>query len=220
MIPKALQPLAVPVTELHLSETNPRRGDVAAVVRSLDRFGQRVPIVYRWQSPRPRARKQKVVIAGNHRLQAALELGWSEIAAVDADDLSPAEAKAFALADNRTADLAVYDDEMLLAQLLEMDAELLESTSWTEDEVKGLEFLKDQLTNAGSQDPMDEWKGLPDYSSEDRSSHWSCRVHFASEADVEAFFELIGRPRHQILWWPEDDPYSGGTTTEKKWVSD
>jgi len=104
-----------PIAELEMLPGNPRRGDVEAIKRSLGRFGLRYPIVVRGD----------VVIAGNHRLQAAIELGWTEIATVDAGDLTDEEAKAFAVADNRTSDLADFDDEALAAMLAELsDADL------------------------------------------------------------------------------------------------
>lgn len=96
MIHADLVPLAVPLDILESLPGNPRRGDVAAVVRSYAEFGQRKPIV-------ARRRGGGVVIAGNHQLAAARELGWDEIAVVWVDD-DEVRAKAFALADNRTAE--------------------------------------------------------------------------------------------------------------------
>ena len=78
MIAADLRDLAFPVNELHLLPGNPRRGDSDAVARSLAAFGQRKPIVAR--------RSDRVVIAGNHTLQAAQSLGWPQIAVVWTDD--------------------------------------------------------------------------------------------------------------------------------------
>lgn len=126
-----LQTLATPVDELHLLEGNPRVGDVDAVAASLARFGQRKPIV---------ARTDGTVIAGNHTLQAARQLGWTHIAVVRVDD-DDATAKAFALADNRTAELGGYDDQALEAmvrEVLEFDAELLADTGWAGEDLEAL----------------------------------------------------------------------------------
>ena len=116
-IAESLRPLAVQIDSLTLLPGNPRRGDIEAVARSYERFGQRKPIV---------ARRDGTVIAGNHQLQAAQKLGWDEIAVVyvDDDDLT---AKAFALADNRTGDLGTYDLESLESLLKEvaLDDDLL-----------------------------------------------------------------------------------------------
>jgi DNA modification methylase len=121
-IAEDLRPLAQPIDLLKLLPGNPRRGDIEAVMRSYDRFGQRKPIV---------ARRDGTVIAGNHQLQAAQRLGWSHIAVVwtDDDDLT---AKAFALADNRIGDLGNYDFGDLEAMLAEvrLDPLLLSATGF------------------------------------------------------------------------------------------
>ena len=99
-IHKSLQSLAVDIDQLSFMEGNPRKGDVEAVSKSYKQFGQRKPII---------ATKDNVVIAGNHQLAAARELGWDQIAVLFVED-DEITAKAFALADNRTADLGTYDD--------------------------------------------------------------------------------------------------------------
>jgi site-specific DNA-methyltransferase (adenine-specific) len=132
MIQKDLLQLACPINQLTLLPGNPRRGDVDAVKASLERFGQRKPIVVR--------KSDRVVIAGNHTLQAAQALGWSEIAVVWVDD-DDAMSKAFALADNRTAELGDYDEEALAALIGEvgaLDPELLEATGWDSKSVSDL----------------------------------------------------------------------------------
>lgn len=129
MIIESLKGLAVPIDSLRGLPNNPRRGDVSAVMASLSRFGQRKPIVVR--------RDDGTIIAGNHTWQAARELGWKEIAVayVGDDDVT---AQAYALADNRTAELGSYDDE-LLKELIEavgsVDIDLLKDTGWSEDAV-------------------------------------------------------------------------------------
>jgi hypothetical protein len=132
MILPDLESLAVEIGELELLPGNPRKGDVDAVSRSLEQFGQRKPIVAR--------RGDRTVIAGNHTLQAARRLGWDKIAVVWVDD-DDASAKAFALADNRTAELGGYDEEALLALIEEVhkaDAALLEMTGWSEQDMHDL----------------------------------------------------------------------------------
>lgn len=132
MIQNDLRGLAYPTDELQLLPGNPRRGNVEAVARSLEAFGQRKPVVAR--------RGDRVVIAGNHTLQAARALGWAEIAVVWVDD-DEVTSKAFALADNRTAELGDYD-ESLLAELIgevgSVDSELLAASGWSEDAVAEL----------------------------------------------------------------------------------
>jgi hypothetical protein len=115
MIVDDLIPLATPLDSLKPWSKNPRKGDVGAIAKSLAKFGQRRPIVAR--------RSTNEVIAGNHTLAAAKQLGWKQIAVVWVED-DDQTATAFALADNRTQDLGYYDEEMLeelIGSLTEQD---------------------------------------------------------------------------------------------------
>lgn len=154
MIAADLAALAVPISTLTPLPGNPRRGDVAAVKRSYERFGQRKPIVAR--------RSDSTVIAGNHQLAAAVELGWDEIAVVWTDD-DDATAKAYALADNRTADLGDYDDDLLAALLADVqaegDADLLAATGYDGPDLEKL--LRRVEFMAGGGDP-DAVPDVPD----------------------------------------------------------
>jgi ParB family chromosome partitioning protein len=125
---EGLRPLAVPLDALTPMPGNPHHGDVEALMRSWKRFGQRRPII---------ARRDGQVIAGNHGLEAARRLGWTEIAVAYVDD-DEATALAFAAADNRTAQLG-YDDQDQLASLLlsvrASDADLFAATAWSESDL-------------------------------------------------------------------------------------
>jgi ParB-like chromosome segregation protein Spo0J len=104
-----LRVLLVPVASLKNDERNARHHDersFEAVRTSLAKFGQRKPIVV----------DGDVVVAGNGTLVAARREGWTHIATVDADGLSPEEVRAYALADNRTAELSSWDYGALHAE--------------------------------------------------------------------------------------------------------
>jgi DNA modification methylase len=150
MIQNDLLQLAHPITELTLLPGNPRRGDIEAVKRSLEAFGQRKPIVVR--------RSDNVVIAGNHTLQAAQALGWDEIAVVWVDD-DEVTSKAFALADNRTAELGDYDEEAL-ADLINdvgsLNPGLLESSGWDDKSVQELLDRVEQIELPADVDEVPE----------------------------------------------------------------
>jgi DNA modification methylase len=100
---------------VRVSDRNPRRGDVEAITQSLRANDQFAPVIV--------SRRTGEVLVGNHRVVAARELGWAEIAVcfVDVDD---EHARRIMLADNRTSDLAGYDDEALAALLLEVGGDL------------------------------------------------------------------------------------------------
>jgi len=112
-----LKPLAVPLDGLNLDPANARQHDergIGAVKASLGRFGQLKPIVVQ--------KKGRIVRAGNATVVAARELGWTEIAA-NVKAMSDVEARAYGIADNRTAELASWDDEQLAAILADLQAD-------------------------------------------------------------------------------------------------
>jgi ParB-like chromosome segregation protein Spo0J len=112
-----LQIETVKIETLTFDPTNARKHDaknLAAIVGSLKLFGQRKPIV---------VTPDNVVVAGNGTLAAAKSLGWTEIViARTPRGWTWEQVKAFALADNRTAELAEWDVETLKDQMLELDA--------------------------------------------------------------------------------------------------
>ncbi len=87
--------------------------NLAAIKSSLQRFGQQKPIV---------VDANGVVRAGNGTLAAAKALGWKEIAIVRSP-LSGSEATAYAIADNRSSELAEWDDDSLAKQLSALQIE-------------------------------------------------------------------------------------------------
>lgn len=184
-----LAPLAVALDRLQPLEGNPRRGDVGAVARSLAAFGQRKPIVAH--------RADGSVIAGNHTLEAARSLGWSEIAVVWVDD-DEVTAKAFALADNRTAELGGYDDEALRAMLaaVAFDEELLAATSWDpaflEDLAQRLDPppLAELADKYGDYDPEELWPTVRLKVAPETFDAWGALV-LASGGDPAATFSRL-----------------------------
>ena len=78
------------------------RRNLDAIKASLRRFGQQKPIV---------VDAKGIVLAGNGTLAAATELGWSEIQIVRTA-LAGVDATAFGIADNRSAELAEWDEKL------------------------------------------------------------------------------------------------------------
>lgn len=90
---------------------NARLSDTITLMESLDKHGQYRPIVVQ--------RSTGYILAGNHTWDAARRLNWKEIA-VTFVDVSDEVAKRIMIVDNRTSDLAAYDDNQLLALLHEV----------------------------------------------------------------------------------------------------
>jgi DNA modification methylase len=131
-IVEALRPLAVSIDSLHHDAANARRHgerNLDAIRASLAQFGQRKPIVVQ--------RDGMIVRAGNGTLEAARALGWSEIAAVVIDEDGTTAAQ-FAIADNRTAELAEWDNETLATLLDGWDAQTNASLGFDQDDVDQL----------------------------------------------------------------------------------
>ena len=89
---------------------NPRLNDnaVDAVAASIKELGFKVPIVVDGEN---------VIINGHTRLKAAHKLGLTQVPVIVADDLTPAQVKAFRLADNKTSELAEWDLDKLDIEL-------------------------------------------------------------------------------------------------------
>lgn len=117
----------VDITTLHPYPANARQGDIGAISESLRHLGQYRPIVAN--------RRDNIILVGNHTWQAAKMLGWSHIAVawVDVDDT---EAAKIVAVDNRTSDLATYDDETL--GLLLSTVTNLDGTGYTLSDVDDL----------------------------------------------------------------------------------
>ena len=121
------------ISELHPYEQNPRINDAAvdAVAASIKEFGFRQPIV---------VDEKDVIIVGHTRWKAAKKLGLKKVPVHVATDLTPAQVKAYRLADNKSAEFAEWDMELLpieLADLQTMDFDL-DLTGFSEDDLAKL----------------------------------------------------------------------------------
>jgi hypothetical protein len=106
-----------PVSELHAYAKNPRKNAPAVdkVANSIREFGFKVPVVID---------RDGVIIAGHTRVQAAKKLKLREIPCIVADDLSDEQVRAFRLADNKVAEFAEWDMDMLAEELDGLDFDM------------------------------------------------------------------------------------------------
>ena len=112
--------LNIALKDLKPYENNPRKNDDAVkyVAESIKEFGFKVPIVID---------KNNVIVAGHTRYKAAKKLKMSEVPCIIADDLTDEQIKAFRLADNKVAEKAEWDFDLLNAELddiIDLDMEL------------------------------------------------------------------------------------------------
>lgn len=108
--------ISVPIEEIKAYENNPRKipeEAVNALAASIKEFGFKVPVILD---------RDNVIVAGHTRLEAAKQLGLSEVPCVIADDLTPEQVKAFRLVDNKTGELTGWDFEKLDLELEELES--------------------------------------------------------------------------------------------------
>ena len=100
----------MPIGDIVPYTNNPRKNEdaVPEVAASIRQFGFRVPVC---------VDKDNVLVYGHTRLLAAKELGMTELPVVRADDLTPAQVRAFRLADNKVSEKSGWDYDKLSKEL-------------------------------------------------------------------------------------------------------
>lgn len=159
----------IDIDELKEHPKNSRQGDIGAITQSLEAHGQYDPIKYR--------RDTMEIVVGNHRWKAARALGWKQVAAIPLD-IDEDEALRILLNDNRSSDLASYDEPLLIDTLQSLPD--LTGTGFTGDD------LDDLIAQNG------EWVSdmEPETDEQTSTTDGSFKVMF-DEADREEVREAI-----------------------------
>jgi len=191
---------------------NPRINDVAAIKTSITRFGLVDPLIVNVSGG------AQELVAGHGRRLALLELKgegkpaprgvtvgkggeWS-VLVIDIA-LNPVEARAYALADNRTQELGGWDDEKLVEVLAALkqsgDGNLLAATGYDSDDLDALiGVLAQSVAKLGAGEDSDD-DGLPDTLPKTEISGVTIEalrliVTFESEAELGDFMGIFGVP--------------------------
>lgn len=120
----------IEISKLIIDPKNVRlhgEANMSAIKESLQAFGQQKPILIQ---------DDNTIIAGNGTVAAATELGWQKVSAIRTS-LKGEEAMAYAIADNRTAELAEWDMDALAQQLGFLkgcEGDLVKASGWIEPE--------------------------------------------------------------------------------------
>lgn len=120
----------VEVGKLTPHPRNARQGDIGAIITSIQKNG--------WFGTIVAQRSTGHILAGNHRFQAAVQMGMTHLPVfwVECDD---DRALAILVADNRLSDLGTYDNDALLDILSDVnDAKMLLETGYDEDDLRRL----------------------------------------------------------------------------------
>jgi hypothetical protein len=144
----------VPLDSLVPYDKNPRDNSAAvdAVAASIKEYGFLVPIV---------VDKDNVIVAGHTRYAASVKLNLSEVPVLVADHLTERQVQAFRLIDNKTAELATWDFDLLAGEVSElMDSGIdLVAFGWSQEEV---DCLADLVGSTALSDGLDEDAGDDD----------------------------------------------------------
>lgn len=128
---------------------NPRKNQaaIAKVAASIKEFGFRQPIV---------VDSDMVIVVGHTRYLAALELGLEKVPVHVAENLTPAQVKAYRIMDNRSHEDSEWDEELLTLELSDLkDADFdLDLTGFEDDEIAEI-LAKGIVGTAGLTDPDD-----------------------------------------------------------------
>lgn len=139
------------IESLKTFENNPRKhpeNQLTKLTASIEEFGFTMPVL---------VDETGCIIAGEARIVAAQRLGIGEVPVLVAHHWSPAQVRAYRLADNRLAELGSWDEDALaieLAAILEFDEVPIEITGWDTAEI---DLILDEHDKSGnSTDPADE----------------------------------------------------------------
>lgn len=159
---------------------NPRKNEnaVKPVMESIKEFGFKVPVVID---------ANDVIVCGHTRVKAAIKLGLAEVPCVVADDLTEEQIRAFRLADNKVAEFAQWDTDLLTEELnaifdLDMSLFGFEDEKRYDDMVKG--SLMDQFL-APPFSVLDTRQGYW----QDRKKHW---INLGIKSEIGRTDDLLG----------------------------
>lgn len=180
--------------------------NIETIKNSLRRFGQRKPIVVQKKDD------SLIIRAGNGTFTAAKALGWKKIAAVIIEENSM-DATAYAIADNRSGELAEWDQEILAKQLKELD-----EMDFSLDEIgfdsSDLEDIIDD-EKKGNIDDDDVPEVKPEESFVKRGEIWSLgrhRLMCGDSTSIKDVERLMSGEKADMVF--TDPPY--GVSYEKK----
>jgi DNA modification methylase len=150
------------------------------------------------------------IIAGHGRVEAAKLLGMGDIPTVRVDHLTPAQVRAYVIADNRLAELAGWDRKLLAIELQELSVQLNFDVAITGFETAEVDILVGELSEA----VPDEADIVPEI---DRTRPaisqpgdlWQIGEHYllcGNALDAESYKRLLGSTKAQLVF--TDPPYN------------
>ncbi|MBE2259523.1 MAG: ParB N-terminal domain-containing protein, partial [Rhodobacteraceae bacterium] len=185
-----------PIDRLIEYARNPRKNDHAVdqMAAAIQEFGFRIPCV---------AKSDGRLVDGHLRLKAARKLGLATVPVILADDLTPAQIKAFRLLANRSATWAEWDDDLLRLELeeLKLDDFDLALTGFDADQL--LEIMAGEETTNEGQTDDDAVPEAPETPVSRPGEVWVLGKHrlLCGDATQEGSYQaLLGSDRVSMVW--------------------
>ena len=198
----------LPIHALNLDPRNPRRHSdlqIGQIARSIESFGFNVPVVIDGSN---------CVLAGHGRVLAARKLGWHSVPAVRLTHLTPAQARAFSIADNRLTENSTWDDRLLgeiFRDLATQDLDFtLETTGFSVGEIDlRIEALAASPDREDPADLIEPGVGQPPVSKFGdlwllgKGNH---KILCGDALEVSSYQGLLEKARAQVIF--TDPPYN------------
>ncbi len=194
-----------PVSDLKPRSTNPRthsKKQIRQIADSIERFGFTNPVLID---------RTDGIVAGHGRIEAAKLLGIEKVPTIRLEDLTEAEVRAYVIADNKLAENAGWDRELLAIEfqgLLELDLDF--DVTITGFETPEIDILIGELDAAEEEDPADEVPELADGPPVTRLGDIWCigkhRLICGDATDPDAYARLLDGAEAQMVF--TDPPYN------------
>jgi hypothetical protein len=194
-----------PVSYLKPRASNPRthsKKQVRQIADSIERFGFTNPVLID---------REGGIVAGHGRIEAAKLLGLESVPVIPLEDLTEAEVRAYVIADNKLAENAGWDRELLAIEfqgLLELDLDF--DVTITGFETPEIDILIGELGTEVEADPADEVPELGDGLPVTRLGDIWCigkhRLICGDATDPDAYARLLDGAEAQMVF--TDPPYN------------
>lgn len=143
---------------------------------------------------------QYQIISGHHRVKAGIKAGILETGCKVVKGLTEDQVKILVIEANQRH--GKFNDDLLN----DFIDDIIESTQIDKDDLfDEIGFFKDEIDDEN--DPYLEWKDMPEYENEDKSSFKDVIIHFKNQDAIDKFMKLINQkitPATKYLWFPEE----------------
>ena len=194
--------IELPIKSIFPYKNNPRHNDKAVefVANSLRQFGWKQPIVID---------EKYEIVAGHTRWKAAKMLGMETVPCVMADDLTPEQVQAYRLADNKTAEMADWDFELLEQELNDIDPAMFDMADFGFFQGDTFENDKDGQSDSVDDIVEDDAPELEEVESRcKRGQVWQLGAHrlmCGDSTSVSDFAKLMNGEKADMVF--TDPPY-------------